>query len=454
MNPLSLFVLALFACNGASTPDLLDEESEDLPPQADAGPNQSGPADATVSLDGRASYDPNGSPLTFHWSFDSVPSGSGLLDWESPFSTNNDQSGVTAFQPDAVGVYIVALEVDDGGLRSTPAFAIVDVTDPESTPVADAGTDITIAMGNPALLDGSQSVDPLGGTLEYSWVLANVPPNSGLGDAALTGADQTSASFVPDVVGTYTATLVVSNGLTTSAPDAVVVTASGNNVAPTARVTESFAGEDCTPVPLDCSTSSDPEGAPLAYYWEIQLQPDGSSATTADFSDPDGATTDLWADAAGEWLVSCSVSDGMEWSNPAVVEISLSERANNGPPEIDAGPSTLVDAGSAPCTSLGGNQYDCESCPAVTTVLGTGGYTLDPDGDPLDLLWEIDSGNATLIDNDSLEVEVILAESTPNRPSQCVEDTYTFVLTATDCPGLSVSSEVSVRAQCCGVNGP
>ena len=53
-----------------------------VPPNADAGPNQSVPLGDVVVLDATASNDPDNGPagLTFGWRFVSVPAGSGLVD--------------------------------------------------------------------------------------------------------------------------------------------------------------------------------------------------------------------------------------------------------------------------------------------------------------------------------------------------------------------------------------
>jgi hypothetical protein len=67
-------------------------------------------------------------------------------------------------------------------------------------------------------LDGSLSLDPEGDPLRYSWSLLG-PAGS---RAALDDPEAVRASFVPDVAGLYTATLVVSDSLGQESPPAEV----------------------------------------------------------------------------------------------------------------------------------------------------------------------------------------------------------------------------------------
>jgi|GEM_PF-589424 len=77
-------------------------------------------------------------------------------------------------------------------------------------------------VGRDVWLDGSESSDPQLDPISFSWSLAS-PPGS---LAGLAGASATAASFVPDVVGNYLATLVVTDSLgQTSAPATVSVVA-------------------------------------------------------------------------------------------------------------------------------------------------------------------------------------------------------------------------------------
>jgi len=91
-----------------------------------------------------------------------------------------------------------------------------------SRPVADAGTDQTVATGNTVTLDGSGSTDKEGSTLSYAWTLEQKPDGS---TAVLSDPNSAAPQFVADVAGDYVVSLVVNDGLLSSLPDSVTVTA-------------------------------------------------------------------------------------------------------------------------------------------------------------------------------------------------------------------------------------
>ncbi len=427
-----------------------------MPPLADAGSDITQPADEAVTLDGRASHDPDATAettLTFHWSFDYTPPGSELATKQSAFIPNNDTTGTTTFQPDVVGTYVVELMVNDGKASSEPAYAVVTATESVNKPMANAGSDQTIELGETASLDGRQSSDPLGGELSFDWSLSNVPYNSSLalGDVNLTGANQPAMSFVPDVTGVFTASLVVSNTMDASEADSANVTVTGDNEAPTAEAGEDQLGEDCTFISLSASSSSDPEGAPLSYFWELQSKPAESMASNSSFGDRLAMNTTFWADEAGDYLLSVSVFDGTTWSSPDLVNLTLAERAANAAPSVDAGADRVESAGDAECEP-DGYVYDCEDCPSLRVDLGADGSITDADDDPYTLAWVLVDGDATIVHDDRFPAQAVLDETAPEEPGACVETPFTFQLTVEDCPHAVVTDEVIVSTECCGVS--
>ena len=84
-----------------------------LPPTADAGPDQEVVVDETAQLDGNGSSDPDGGSLTYNWQFLNKPFGS------SAFLLNPSAVNPT-FVPDVPGDYVVQLIVNDGTVDSDP----------------------------------------------------------------------------------------------------------------------------------------------------------------------------------------------------------------------------------------------------------------------------------------------------------------------------------------------
>jgi len=181
------------------------------PPIADPGPDQ--PITligSPVQLDGSKSYDPDGDPITYLWSFASVPQGSNA-------TLLNYTTTKPSFVADVHGDYIIQLVVkDNSGASSWPEYVTVSLNN--VAPVANAGASQAVLLGNTAPLDGSGSTDANGDPLTYKWSFVTRPDGS---DAFIASPTAAKTRFVPDLWGSYVVQLVVNDGILDSNPSTV-----------------------------------------------------------------------------------------------------------------------------------------------------------------------------------------------------------------------------------------
>ena len=92
-----------------------------------------------------------------------------------------------------------------------------------SAPIAEAGDDQSILVGNTAFLDGGQSFDADGDALTFHWILGSSPPGS---LAQLSSGTTMTPTFTPDIPGRYILRLIVNDSVTDSTADIVTISAS------------------------------------------------------------------------------------------------------------------------------------------------------------------------------------------------------------------------------------
>ncbi len=190
--------------------------SDTVPPTADAGLNQAIHAGDTVVLDGSGSFDDNTATLDllYQWAFAGTPVG-------STAALSGATTASPSFVADLPGTFLVELVVtDEAGLASAPDT--VEISSLNVTPVADAGLDRIVVVGDLVALDGSGSSDVDGDPLSYLWTLDAAPAGS---LAAVADPTSVTATLEPDLVGAYTVSLTVHDGFVPSAPDTVEITA-------------------------------------------------------------------------------------------------------------------------------------------------------------------------------------------------------------------------------------
>lgn len=214
--------------------------------------------------------------------------------WEFNAANDFDNDGyadISLRNPSSGAIYIYFMNgttiLSEGSASATitntlQATSLIPVSAPNTdvvesennVPVANAGEDQSVNTGVTVTLDGSASSDSdAGDILSYSWSLS-VPSESA---STLSKSNTVNPTFVPDVAGSYAATLVVNDGTDNSQSDTVSITATAptsgsTTITTTTQITNSFSENR-----FDASTKLNRDARPYVWVDFIDHDNDGTS---------------------------------------------------------------------------------------------------------------------------------------------------------------------------------
>jgi hypothetical protein len=337
-----------------------------IPPIANAGPDQSVLTGSLVALDGNESIDANQDQLTFLWAITSKPQ-------DSDVTLTSSDGPSTTFLSDENGSYLISLIVNDGLAQSIVDEVVIVSDNSNVAPTANAGPDQSILTGEDTVLDGSSSSDQNQNTLTYAWSSISLPSGS---DSIIRNADSIIANLSTDLDGVYELQLSVSDGQLTHS-DKILITSTSINVAPIANAGQNQQVSTGNLVLLDGSESRDNNNDTLIFEWQFLYVPTNSYATL----DSTSATFPTFtADIDGTYVIQLRVTDGITVSE--VNSISVISTSNS---------SSLIDQFDG-TQALLTTINNAKSLPDITTNLGRYRANLTDNSNNITLHFNQDQG--------------------------------------------------------------
>ncbi len=380
----------------------------DLPPTADAGPDQTVEVGVTVTLNGSNSTDPDDGIGSYRWAQTGGPA-------------------VTLSDPTAVNPTFLAPDVGAGGASLTFSLTVTDqfglqnsdtcvvnVSFDNTPPTADAGADQLVNEGLPVTLDGSNSSDTDGTIASYLWTQTGGTPGT------LSDPSAAKPVFTAPDVGpggqSLTFQLLVTDDGGLQDTDTCIVNISWVNLPPTANAGPDQTVSEGDTVSLDGSNSDDLDDGIASYQW---TQTGGIPVTLSNPSTVIPLFTAPLVGAGGDSLtfqLTVTDSDGLQDTDTCIVNISWVNLA----PTADAGVDQTVNQG-------------------VTVFLDGSGST-DPEAIISAYLWTQTAGPAvTLSDPSAAQPTITAPDVGPGGGS------LTFKVTVTDSGGLQASDTCNVN---------
>jgi hypothetical protein len=269
-------------------------------PTANAGPDQDVNVGSTVQLNGSASTDPDGNPLSYAWA---QVSGATV-------SLSSATAANPPYTASTVGTLEFQLVVNDGTVSSTADRVVIRVLSQNNPPVASAGADIHAYVGEDVVLDGSASYDPDQDGITFAWT------QTAGATVQIINANTMTPFFTPTTSGSFEFRVSVSDGQAIST-DTVAITVDNANQVPIADAGSNAVATAGSVVTLDGRASYDPDGTAVSYVWSQ------TSGTVVSLSGSNTATPSFTASQEGVYVFELRVYDGQDTSSPDSVTVTV-----------------------------------------------------------------------------------------------------------------------------------
>ena len=327
-------------------------EAPNLPPVADAGPDQTVVPGDTVTLDGSGSSDSDGTIASYAW--ERTGGTVGFTVTLTGANTARPVFTADALEAGAAGVtHVFKLTVRDSSGATANDKVTIRVKAPEPAnlpPVAQAGPNREVVSGATVQLDGSRSSDR-DGTITYSWTRTG---GTAGGSVVLNNPNTAYPDFTADILAVDSAivrhifTLTVTDDDGATDTDIVKIRVAPN-VAPVANAGLDQVVASGVRVRLDGRNSTAGRGRGLSYSWARTGGTEGASVALirANRKRPKFTADRLIAgnaDVTHIFTLTVRNSSGETATDTVTITVQAPE-APNLPPVANAGPDLVVVSG-------------------------------------------------------------------------------------------------------------
>ncbi|MFN8250507.1 MAG: tandem-95 repeat protein [Ferruginibacter sp.] len=369
-----------------------------IPPTANAGPDQNITLPtSSVNLAGSGT-DPDGSITAYLWTKISGPAAGTI--------TNPNSAATTVTGLTIAGTYRYELRVtDNSGAFGRDTMIVIVNPAPNVPPTANAGPDQNITLPVSSINLAGSGTDPDGSITAYLWTKVSGPVTGG----TITNPNSAATSVTGLVAGIYKFELRVTDNSGAFGRDTMTVIVFAPNIPPVAN-----AGLDQSlTLPTNSITlvgsATDVDGYIISYAWTRISGPAAGTITS-----PSNSTSTVTGLAAGTYQFELRVTDNNGASATDIVQVIVNPE--NIPPVANAGPDQTI------------------TLPDNTVTLNGSGR--DVDGTVVAYRWKQISGPADKL-------------LSPNTPLSVLKDliagTYVFELTVTDNKGATGADTTQVK---------